>query len=430
MARKFSGRLRVVAGATVVGVALVASACSSSGGTGSANSQTSQTSQSSAPNTSGPGSTASSGTSTSASNGAADTSSSSSAPAGDVVTQMQTLIDQYKAQPTWKDPGPALDASTLKGKTIAVVAIDMRVPAISEIAQYVKAAAGKVGMNVTVFDAQSTASLMQQGMQQAINSGANAIISDGLVVQLVATQIKDAKDKGIPTIDVINTPPKVGVAGQGSDPNMFANLAPDSDLVGQLIAATAIVQTGGKAKVGIINTSELTVAPTEIGAMKDTLAKCSGCQIIAEQDVALNDWSTKIPGVAATMVRSHPDMNYMLTLYDAMAIFATTGIDQAGATGKVHIASVNGTAAALALAKDGDVLFADIADSTEWAAWGAVDQAMRGMLKMEPASPVLPIRYLDKTDLTGVDTSSTDSVTASVFGDDFRTGYLRLWGLS
>jgi ribose transport system substrate-binding protein len=388
-------RLRLVVGAAAASLALVASACSNA---------------TEATDVTNAGGSASAGTDA-------------------YVAEMQQLIDAHRGQPEWKDPGPALDASKLAGKTIAVVAIDLRVPALAEIVQYVKESAGKAGMKVTVFDAKSTASLMQQGMQQAINNGADAIISDGLVIQLIANQIKAAKDKGIPTIDVINTPPKEGVPGQGSDPNIFGNMAPDSKLAGQLIAATAIVRSGGKAKVGILNTSELTVAPTEIGAMKETLAKCSACKIVDEQDVALADWSTKIQPTTATMVRSHPDMNFVLTLYDAMGLFATPGVQQAGGTGKVSIASVDGTAAALALVKKGDIFVSDTAKDTAWAAWGAVDQAMRGMLEMEPANPVLPLRYIDTGDLKDVDTTSTQTVSAALFGDDFRTGYLKLWGL-
>lgn len=403
MRLEYSGRLRAVVGVGAAAMMLVASSCSNGSGGSAA---------------------------TPAAAGTSGGSGQSSPAASGIVGEMTALIDQHRAQPRWADPGPAVDAHKLAGKTIAIVSIDMRVPAISEIAQYAKEAADQVGMKVTVFDAKGTASLMQQGMQQAINNGADAIISNGLVIDLVAGQIKAAKDKGIPTIDVINTPPKEGVPGQGSNAAVFGNMAPDSTLTGQLIAAAAITQTGGKATVGIINTSELTAASTEITAMKDTLGKCADCRIVAEQDVALSDWSTEITGVTSTMVRSHPEMNYVLTLYDAMGIFATSGVQTAGATGKVKIASVNGTAAALALVRKGDIYAADIAQSTEWAAWGAVDQAMRGMLKMAPADPVLPIRYVDTQMLKNVDTTSTATVTAALFGDGFRTGYRKLWGLS
>lgn len=346
-----------------------------------------------------------------------------------VVSEMQQLIDANSAQPEFKDPGPSLDAAQLKGRTIAIVAVDMRVPAIAEVAGDVKKVAAELGMTTTLFDAKSTAGGMQQGMQQAINNGADAIISDGLAIQLVTKEIKAAKDKGIPTIDVINTPPVAGQPGQGSDPNIFGNVAPDSRLAGELVAATSIVQTDGKAKVALMNTSELTVAPTIIKGMEDTIAKCDDCEVLTTTDTSLNDWSTGIPGVTATTIRSHPDLNFLLPIYDAMAIFATAGVQQAQATGKVKIASFNGTAAALDLVKKGDVLVADVVQNNEWAAWAAVDQAMRGMLKMEPADPVLPTRYVDTESIKDLDTSSPATVYAGLFGDGYKSGYRALWGL-
>lgn len=384
--------------------ALLVSACGSSNSTGSTSSTTA------------------SGTSSAASSSSGDGTSA--------LTWAQNLIKQYSAQPTFQAPGPSLDANKLAGKTIAVVAIDLRVPAVADVAKFVQQVDSQIGLKTTVFDAQSSPSLMQQGMQQAINNGANAIISDGLVPQLVSMQIKAAKDKGIPTVDVINTPPKAGVPGQGSDPNMFGNMAPDYTITGGLMAATAIVDTNGHADVAIMNTSELTAAASETAGMKTGLAKCSTCTVVTETDTPLSQWSTALQGLAATTIRSHPNVNFIFTLYDAMGLFATSGVQQAGGSGRVHIVSFNGTPAALALVKQGNVFVADPAQDNEWAAWGAVDQALRGMLKMQPANPVLPIRYVNTQDLKNVDVSSSASVNQALFGNSFKAGYLKLWGMS
>jgi ribose transport system substrate-binding protein len=93
------------------------------------------------------------------------------------------------------------------------------------------------------------------------------------------------------------------------------------------------------------------------------------------------------------------------------------------------MASFNGTAAALDLVAQGDIMVADPAQNNEWAAWAAMDQALRGMLDLEPADPVLPIRYVGTDDLDGVDTSSQTAVTEALFGTGFRDGFLKLWGL-
>lgn len=347
-----------------------------------------------------------------------------------IALEMQELIEEHSAAPEFSAPGPEVDTSQVAGTTIAVVAIDLRVPALAEVTESVQEAAELLDIDVTVFDAQSQATQMQQGMQQAIDSGADAIISAGLVIEVVASQIADARDRGIPTVDVINTPPERDVPGQGSDPNVFANVSPDSDLAGRLIAATAVVHTDGEAKVALLDTSELTASPAIFGAMEDVFDACEGCEIVAETDTALNDWSTELPGLAATQVRRNPEINFLLPMYDAMGIFATTGVQQAGATGEVRIASQDGTPAALELVKSGDIFVANVAKSTPWAGWAAVDQAVRGMLEMEPADPVLPIRYVDREALQDVDTSNAATVDADLFGTGYRDGYSELWGLS
>lgn len=358
----------------------------------------------------------------------AGSSGSGGTNASGVTKEMQALIDQYSKKPTFTAPGPALDASQLKGKTIALLPIDLRVPALSEVVNSVKGIAQQIGMRTTVFDGQSNPTLVTQGFTQALTSHVDAIIMM-VPPQLVASQIAAAQQAGVPVVEVVNSPPKKGVPGQGSDPHAFGVVAPDSALVGQLLAATAIVQTHGKGHVAIMNTSEVSASPMEVSAMEDTLKKCSGCDY-TKTDTALADWSTELPNQAASVVRSNPNLNFILTLYDNMAIFATAGVRQAGATGRVHMASFNGTSAALDLVKSGDIMVADPAQNNDWAAWAAMDQVMRGMLKMDPADPVLPIRYVNTADLKNVDTSSQQSVNEALFGHAYRDGYLKLWGLN
>jgi ribose transport system substrate-binding protein len=345
-----------------------------------------------------------------------------------LVAEMQALIDQHSGQPEFEAPGPELDASQVQGRTVAVIAIDLRVPALTEVAESLKDVAEQIGVTATVFDGQGNPTQVNQGMSRAIDDKVDAIISVGLPVQIIADQIAAAKDAGIPVVDVVNTPPQRDVPGQGSDPNVFGNVAPDSELVGQLLAATAIVETDGEADVAVMNTSELTASAVLVGGITDTLDRCDTCSYI-ETDTALVDWATELPGQASSVIRSNPDVNFMLPMYDGMALFATTGVRQAGGTGQVQMASFNGTAAALDLVAQGDIMVADPAQNNEWAAWAAMDQALRGMLDLEPADPVLPIRYVGTDDLDGVDTSSQTAVNEALFGTGFRDGFLKLWGL-
>ena len=346
-----------------------------------------------------------------------------------LVEEMQGLLDEYSGQPEFGEPGPAFDAAALEGRTVALIAIDLRVPALTEVTDSAQAVAEQIGLETTVFDGQGNPTLVNQGMTQAINSGVDAIISVGLPVQIIADQIAAAAEAGIPVVDVINTPPEAGVPGQGSDPNVFGNVAPDSNLVGRLLGATAVVETDGAANVAIMNTSELTVAPVLVGGMTEILDECEQCEY-TETDTALVDWSTELPGQAASVVRGDPNINFMLPIYDAMTLFASTGVRQAGAVEQVDMASFNGTAAALDLVAEGDIAVANVAQNNDWAAWAAMDQALRGMQGLEPADPILPIRYVTTDDVQDLDTSSQMAVNEALFGTEYRDGYLALWGLA
>ncbi|WP_202865365.1 sugar ABC transporter substrate-binding protein [Ornithinimicrobium sufpigmenti] len=345
----------------------------------------------------------------------------------ELVADMQALIDESSSQPEFTDPGPALDASELEGATIAVVAIDMNVPAIAEVTASVQEVAEQIGLQTTTFDGEGNPSMVNQGLSQAINNEVDAILSVGLVVDLISGQIGEAKDAGIPMVDVINSPPVPDVDGQGSDPQMFANVAPDSEHVGRLLGATAIVETEGEANVIIMNTSELTVAPAIVGGITEVLDQCEACEYTTT-DTELVNWSTELQGQAGSAVRSDPDVNFVLPIYDAMTIFASSGIRQSGVR-DVQMASFNGTAPALDLVLEGDIAVANIAQNNDWAAWAAVDQAMRGMLGMEPAHPVLPTRYLTTADLEAGSTASQEVANEANFGTGYREGYLELWGV-
>lgn len=351
------------------------------------------------------------------------------ASTSDVVQQMRQLLAKYSAKPKFSPPGPPLDASKLKGKTIALVLVDARIGAINDVADAIKAAASLVGLKTVVFDSKSSPVRMQQGFKEAILNKADAIVNIGNVVEIIAGQIKEAKEKGIPTVEVTNSPPIVGVAGQGSDPNTFGNVSPDTRLAGKLMAASAIVNTDGHANVVIMNTSEVTASSVLVDGMKTAMSRCTTCSIVRVTDTPLSEWTTAITGLTTTIVRSHPEVNYLLPIYSDMGIFAAAGVQQTTATHKVGIASFSGVPASQSLIKNGDVYRANVTEDLDWEGWAVVDQAMRGMLKMKPANPIAPIRYVEKRDLQGVDTSSASSISAALFGTEYKDGFMKLWNV-
>ena len=343
---------------------------------------------------------------------------------GAVVDEAQQRIDGAKQPLSFQPPGPAIDASQAAGQTLALVIVDERVPTLASAADSAEEAAQVAGIQTMRFDAQSQVNRMQQGIAQAI-SQADAIALLGIPILAVQPSLQEARNAGIPTISVLNNQPEVNAPGQGAGPLVYASSAPDYRGGGALVASKAIVDTDGEANLEIFNTEEITPSTAVVEGMRSVLDGCSGCTV-SENSTPLAEWSTALTGKSQDVIRSNPELNYILPIFDNMAIFITAGIEQAGAGDRVNDASINGTPAALQLIQDGEVFTADVGQPNAWLGWHVVDQGLRGMLGLKPSDPAIPIRFLDKESLEGVDVEDLDAPYGDNLG--YEEGFKQLWG--
>ena len=357
-----------------------------------------------------------------------ETAATETAAAGSgIVAEAQEMIDAAREPLEFEPPGPPIDVSEARGKRILVLSVDQRVPTLAQAAGVMQEAGRAAGVTVTIFDARSDVSRMQQGLDQAVRQ-ADAAILLGIPIALVGPGLKAAKDANVATVSVLNNEPEANEPGQGAgDENVYATTAPSYFKGGQLVAAKAIVDTEGEAKVVIFNTSEITPSAPSVEGMKSMLERCDGCEIVAENDTPLAEWSTALTGKAVSAIRQNPDVNYLLPIFDGMGIFVHAGILQANAADRVKVAAFNGTPAALDLILQGEAFTADPGQPNGWLGWHAVDQALRGILGEEPGDPEIPIRFFDESNLEGVDVNDLDEPYGN---PDYREGFRELWGVS
>jgi len=343
----------------------------------------------------------------------------------EIVAEAEQLIEKASQPLTFEPPGPEIDASKAAGKTLALVIVDERVPTLASAADAAEAAAEAAGISTTRFDAQAQVNRMQQGMGQAIGE-ADAMALLGIPIAAVEASLDDAEQAGVPAISVLNNQPEADEPGQGAGPLVYASSAPDYRAGGALAAAKAIVDTDGETNVEIFTTEEITPSVDAVEGMRSVLDRCEGCQV-SENSTPLAEWSTALQGKAQDVIRENPDLNYILPIFDNMAIFITAGIEQAGVADRVRNASINGTPAALELIEEDGVFTADVGQPNGWLGWHIVDQALRGMLDEDPSDPAIPIRFLDAANLEGVDLSDIDAP----YGEDlgYEDGFMELWGV-
>lgn len=341
----------------------------------------------------------------------------------ELLTEARRMIEQAAEPLEFSPPGPPIDVTKVSGKQVLVLSVDQRIPVLAEVAQHVREAGEVAGVNVSIFDAKADPARMQQGVMQATRE-ADAMILLGIPIALVEQTLPDPSE--VPSVSVLNNEPLADEPGQGAGSDrVYASTAPSYFKGGQLAAYKAILDTQGEANVVIFNTTEITPAKDVVSGFQTVLDGCAGCKV-KTNDTPFAEWSTALTGKAQSEIRRDPEVNYLLPIFDGMALFIVAGVDQAGAGDQVKVASFNATPAALKLIQQGDTFTADPGQPNGWTGWAALDQALRGILDLEPADPEIPLRYFDDSNLQGLD---VDSESELYENPDFQAGFKKLWGV-
>lgn len=128
--------------------------------------------------------------------------SDSGSVAADVdLTAVEKTISDYKAVPTFTEPGPAFDASKAAGKTIFYIPLNSSLPFDTLMAKGAEEAAVAAGAKFVLYGNQGKPAEWVQGMDSAISRKVDLIVLAGSPdPKLLGPQIRAAKAAGIPVI--------------------------------------------------------------------------------------------------------------------------------------------------------------------------------------------------------------------------------------
>ncbi len=370
------------------------------------------------------GSSTSSTTKTATTSGSSPSASSSGASNTSSLKASLTKLEQI---PTFTAPGPAIQASKLAGSTM--VTIDCA-PSAAPPAQTTAAtvAAGKVaGINVKVLaGGNEDIPLDTQFLDQAINLKPKAIITVGCTPPLLTVPLQAAKSAGIPVVCANYIPPNVGAPGQGCGTLAFGDaMQPASE--GTDLAKYVAVHGPKNAQIGFVSADEIAGSPAVEATFKTGLAKyCPGCKIIDIQNVNPGNWVTSLSSTISSMLVAHPNMNYLVPVFDGMAPFVTSALASSASGKSVKVITTQGSIGAAMTNVEKGIFAADVGSSDVWVGWVAIDQAMRAALNLQPeTNPSVPVRFETKASLNGANPNSD----AAIYGTSYVNGFKKLWGL-
>lgn len=313
---------------------------------------------------------------------------------------------------TW--PGPVAPVKVEAGKTVFVVTCSSQGIGCVRAANGVTDAGAALGWSVTVIDGRGDPGAWNGAILSAIAAGADGIVLAAVPPMLVGDALDQARAAGITVVSTFNPAPAAA-------DSLFAYVRPDHEAQGRLAADWVAADSGGKAKVLLVEDNEFPeLALRSKGFNEELAAACPGCAIVETVESTIGTMAQRLPGAVASALSRHPDADYLIAPFDSNAFFAGEGVRQAGRAKTVKVAGFEGDPQTLQAIRAGAQAMT-IANPAEWMGWQASDELARAFAGAHAANVPVPFRLIDAENAPD---------TAGWTGDlDYQAEFKRLWGL-
>ncbi len=342
---------------------------------------------------------------------------SGAADAGEGLSHYTDVVTSVSAPPPWN--GPTEPAAAPKDKSLVGVSCTWALAGCKLLAQGAETAAKRIGWRAKTIVVNDPTGY-DEALQTAINSGADGVVLTGVDQALVAGGLALAKKKKIPVVSLYQD-------NKGGEYGVATDVHPDGDLIGKLLADSAIVNNKAKVRALFLRDAEFSLPVTVLAAVKKELDACTDCTISYADPInfTASTVGTTLPNRVVAAVRRDPKINSIFIGFDPPVALIVPALDAAGFRGKVTMYSQLGNAGPLALVRDGNIFVTDASSSEEWGGWGSVDEVIRLLDGKPVVDERIPVRlftssaaqYLPPPGQVWVGTES-----------GFREHYLELWG--
>ncbi|MFE9765511.1 substrate-binding domain-containing protein [Streptomyces sp. NPDC005808] len=263
-------------------------------------------------------------------------------------------------------------------------------PFFVQIRAGAQAEAKKLGLDLTVTDAQNDASQQANQLQNFTSSNYGAIIVNPVDSDAASNSVKAADKAKIPVIAVDR-----GVNEAAVD----TLVASDNIAGGELAAKTIAEKLGGTGKIVILQGQAGTSAARERAqGFADGLKAYPGIQVLAQQPADFD--RTKGLDVMSNLLQAHPDVQGVIAANDEMALGAIKALgSKAGKS--VSVVGFDGTPDGLTAVKQGS-LYASVAQQPSQLGRIAVDNALRAAQGKKVETTVkVPVKVVTKENVAG-----------------------------
>ncbi|MEM7695953.1 MAG: substrate-binding domain-containing protein [Pseudomonadota bacterium] len=274
--------------------------------------------------------------------------------------------------------GPTTGPAGADGKSIVVVAADLKNGGILGVTEGVEEAAGAIGWEVRVLDGAGSV----QGRTAAIGQ-ARALQPDGIVINgfdAVEQQaaLEGVVEAGIPMV-AWHSGPKIGCDAPGG---IFANVSTDAMTVSEVAAEWAIEDGGDDIGVVIFTDSTYQIAIDKADRLKETV-EAAGGKVLEYVDTPIADTSVRMGPLTTSLLQKYgASWTHALAINDLYFDFMGPSLAAAGLSpddGPKAGSAGDGSEAAFQRIRTGGYQTITVAEPLNLQGWQLVDELNRAI---------------------------------------------------
>jgi ribose transport system substrate-binding protein len=340
----------------------------------------------------------------------------------DPMTDAKANVDKYATRATAWD-GPKASPKAQDGKTIVVLAGDLKNGGILGVTTGVEEAANAIGWEVKVLDGAGSIGGRTAAFGQAMALKPAGIIINGFDAVEQGPALEQAKAAGIPLVAWHAGP----VIGPDEKTGLFANVSTDAMEVSKAAANYSYVDAKGKPGVIIFTDSTYAIAIAKADKMKSEIEALGGT-VLEYVDTPIAETSQRMPQLTTSLLQKYGDQwTHSLAINDLYFDFMGPSLAAAGKGGTdapINVAAGDGSESAYQRIRAGQFQKVTVAEPLNLQGWQLVDELNRAFAGEQWSG------YLSPLHVVTADNVEFDGGPKNTFDPDngYRDEYKKLWG--
>ena len=318
--------------------------------------------------------------------------------------------------------GPTAGPVAAEGKTIVVLAGDLKNGGQLGVTTGIEEAAAKIGWTVRVLDGAGSV----QGRTAAFGQ-AMALQPDGIVINGFDAVEQQAAIEGVAAAKIPmvswHSGPKIGCDAPGG---IFANVSTDAMTVSETAAKWAMADGGGTVGVVIFTDSTYQIAIDKADRIKKTIEDMGGT-VLEYVDTPIADTSTRMGPLTTSLLQKYgAKWTHSLAINDLYFDFMGPALAAAGVDGKANPkagSAGDGSEAAFQRIRSGQYQAITVAEPLNLQGWQLVDEMNRAISGAACSGYITAPALVTEAGLAASgDSNQFDPANG------YRDAYAKIWG--